>query len=188
MARWLHVPVQVPLTPAPASPPTLRSDPTHSLPPTPLPPSPLPHRLFSIKQDPKTQAELLDYAKQGCSMFQVRAAVQPARPPAACLPACSCWRHTRLLASLSAAPLPGLNPHPCPCPAPPLLPLNPLLALELPLPLHHWTDCQDFKDQCEAYVTLYGPLVFNMLVSYLQPDSLCTRLGYCHATAQLLAA
>jgi len=27
---------------------------------------------------------------------------------------------------------------------------------------------QDFKDQCEMYVTLYGPLVFNMLISYLQ--------------------
>jgi saposin len=37
----------------------------------------------------------------------------------------------------------------------------------------------DFKDQCEQYVTLYGPLVFNMLISYLQPDALCTRLGYC---------
>lgn len=38
---------------------------------------------------------------------------------------------------------------------------------------------QDFKDQCEAYVTLYGPLVFNMLISYLQPDYLCARMGYC---------
>jgi hypothetical protein len=27
---------------------------------------------------------------------------------------------------------------------------------------------QDFKDQCEAYITLYGPLVFNMLITYLQ--------------------
>ncbi|KAI7844423.1 hypothetical protein COHA_002017 [Chlorella ohadii] len=61
----------------------------------------------AILQDPKTQAELLEYAKQGCTIFQ------------------------------------------------------------------------DFKDQCEAYVTLYGPLVFNMLISYLQPDFLCARLGYC---------
>ncbi|KAL4420667.1 hypothetical protein ABPG75_010323 [Micractinium tetrahymenae] len=61
----------------------------------------------AILQDPKTQAELLDYAKQGCTIFQ------------------------------------------------------------------------DFKEQCEAYVTLYGPLVFNMAISYLQPDSLCTSLGYC---------
>lgn len=68
---------------------------TYSLPPT-LP-----------TQDPKTQLELLEYAKEGCSVFA------------------------------------------------------------------------DFKDQCEQYVTLYGPLVFNMLISYLQPDALCTRLGYC---------
>ena len=27
---------------------------------------------------------------------------------------------------------------------------------------------QDFKDQCEAYVTLYGPLVFNMALTYLE--------------------
>ncbi|KAL4451414.1 hypothetical protein ABPG77_009486 [Micractinium sp. CCAP 211/92] len=61
----------------------------------------------AILQDPKTQAELLDYAKQGCSIFQ------------------------------------------------------------------------DFKAQCEQYVILYGPLVFNMAISYLQPDSLCASLGYC---------
>ena len=44
--------------------------------------------------------------------------------------------------------LPALY-HSCPLPA---LPARP----------------QDFKDQCEAYITLYGPLVFNMLITYLQ--------------------
>ncbi|PSC71700.1 proactivator polypeptide-like [Micractinium conductrix] len=63
----------------------------------------------AILSDPKTQAEVLDYAKEGCAMFQ------------------------------------------------------------------------DFKDQCEAYVTLYGPLVLNMAISYLQPDSLCSTMGYCKA-------
>ncbi|KAL4855593.1 putative sodium-coupled neutral amino acid transporter 7 [Chlorella vulgaris] len=63
----------------------------------------------AILQDPKTQTELLEYAKEGCTVFA------------------------------------------------------------------------DFKDQCVQYVTLYGPLVFNMLISYLQPDMVCTRLGYCTA-------
>lgn len=43
----------------------------------------------------------------------------------------------------------------------------------------HMCPKQDFKEQCETYVQLYGPLVFNMLLSYLQPDSLCARIGYC---------
>jgi hypothetical protein len=34
---------------------------------------------------------------------------------------------------------------------------------------------QDFKDQCEAYITLYGPLVFNMLITYLQVSTGSTR-------------
>lgn len=51
-------------------------------------------------QDPKTQTELLEYAKEGCTVFA------------------------------------------------------------------------DFKDQCVQYVTLYGPLVFNMLISYLQVKQL----------------
>ena len=28
-----------------------------------------------------------------------------------------------------------------------------------------------------------GPLVFNMVLGYLQPDLLCTRLGYCKPEA-----
>ena len=35
-----------------------------------------------------------------------------------------------------------------------------------------------FHDQCLAYVELYGPLVFNMLVQYLTPE-LCITLSYC---------
>lgn len=38
---------------------------------------------------------------------------------------------------------------------------------------------EEYKEQCEQYVQLYGPLVFTMAVSYLQPGPLCERLGYC---------
>lgn len=36
-----------------------------------------------------------------------------------------------------------------------------------------------FKDECVSYVTIYGPLALNVLLSYLQPDSLCASIGYC---------
>ena len=39
-----------------------------------------------------------------------------------------------------------------------------------------------YHDQCLAYVELYGPLVFNMLVQYLTPQ-LCITLSYCPPTA-----
>jgi saposin len=64
---------------------------------------------FSCTQDPTTQRQILDYAKQGCEVFQ------------------------------------------------------------------------DFKQQCETYVDVYGPLVLNMALQYLQPMPLCTRMGYCQA-------
>eukprot|EP00884_Botryococcus_braunii_P015377 jgi/Botrbrau1/2522/Bobra.0079s0014.1 len=37
---------------------------------------------------------------------------------------------------------------------------------------------QQYKDQCVTYLELYGPLLFNMIVQYLQPQ-LCITLGYC---------
>lgn len=37
----------------------------------------------------------------------------------------------------------------------------------------------DWQDSCEAYVTLYGPIAINMLVTYLQPQTVCSELGYC---------
>ncbi|KAK9839502.1 hypothetical protein WJX81_006179 [Elliptochloris bilobata] len=40
------------------------------------------------------------------------------------------------------------------------------------------TSLSTFHDQCLAYVELYGPLVFNMLVQYLTPE-LCVTLSYC---------
>eukprot|EP00887_Chlorella_sp_A99_P007294 scaffold2.g7294.t1 len=40
---------------------------------------------------------------------------------------------------------------------------------------------QDFKAQCIQYVELYAPLVLNMAITYLQPEPLCARLGYCPA-------
>ncbi len=39
-----------------------------------------------------------------------------------------------------------------------------------------------YHDQCLAYVELYGPLVFNMLVQYLTPQ-LCVTLSYCPPVA-----
>lgn len=36
-----------------------------------------------------------------------------------------------------------------------------------------------FKDECVSYVTIYGPLALNVLLSYLQPESLCGSIGYC---------
>lgn len=40
------------------------------------------------------------------------------------------------------------------------------------------TAFQQYKDQCVTYLELYGPLLFNMVVQYLQPQ-LCITLGYC---------
>uniref|UniRef100_A0A1D1ZRM2 Saposin B-type domain-containing protein n=2 Tax=Auxenochlorella protothecoides TaxID=3075 RepID=A0A1D1ZRM2_AUXPR len=61
----------------------------------------------AIIQNPKTQADIIEYAKESCSMFP------------------------------------------------------------------------DWQDSCEAYVTLYGPIAINMLVTYLQPQTVCSELGYC---------
>lgn len=107
-------------------------------------------------QDPKTQAELLEYAKEGCNIFAVRA-VACAKPQA------TLKEQPRVAAHLHSSPQ--------------ALVVSFSLSVLPP---------QDFKDQCEQYVTLYGPLVFNMLISYLQPDSVCTRMGYCSASPPLV--
>ena len=36
-----------------------------------------------------------------------------------------------------------------------------------------------FEDQCETYVNMYGPLVMGIIQQYLQPDAMCSRLGFC---------
>lgn len=46
----------------------------------------------------------------------------------------------------------------------------------------------DFKQQCLQYVNLYGPLVLNMGLTYLQPETLCAQLGYCPVPPPLLIA
>jgi saposin len=45
---------------------------------------------------------------------------------------------------------------------------------------------EEYKEQCEQYVQLYGPLVFTMAVSYLQPGPLCERLGYCDGVMMMM--
>jgi len=45
---------------------------------------------------------------------------------------------------------------------------------------------EEYKEQCEQYVQLYGPLVFTMAVSYLQPGPLCERLGYCNGVVMMM--
>jgi saposin len=41
---------------------------------------------------------------------------------------------------------------------------------------------ESYKEQCISYVTLYGPLVINMVLGYLQPESLCDQIGFCHVS------
>lgn len=44
--------------------------------------------------------------------------------------------------------------------------------------------CQVFpalKEQCTMYVDQYAPLVYGVMLTYLQPDALCGELGYCPA-------
>jgi len=36
-----------------------------------------------------------------------------------------------------------------------------------------------YKEQCVEYVDQYGPLVFGMVLTYLQPEPFCTQMGYC---------
>lgn len=36
----------------------------------------------------------------------------------------------------------------------------------------------DFHDQCLTYVQMYGPLLLNAAVAYMNP-SLCSTLGVC---------
>lgn len=42
---------------------------------------------------------------------------------------------------------------------------------------------EDYKAQCIEYIDMYGPMVFGIAISYLQPVPFCTRLGYCTPTA-----
>lgn len=63
----------------------------------------------AILQDPKTQIELIEYAREGCSLLQ------------------------------------------------------------------------DYKEQCVQYVQMYGVMLINLAINYLQPDQVCTTLGYCTA-------
>ncbi|XP_071829151.1 uncharacterized protein [Apostichopus japonicus] len=37
--------------------------------------------------------------------------------------------------------------------------------------------------QCQQYVTEYGPLVFNMLLQYLDPTAICGDIGFCTAVS-----
>ena len=36
-----------------------------------------------------------------------------------------------------------------------------------------------FETQCETYVNMYGPLVLGIIQQYLQPETMCARLGFC---------
>lgn len=38
---------------------------------------------------------------------------------------------------------------------------------------------EEYKEQCVEYVDMYGPMIIGIAISYLQPQPLCTRLGYC---------
>ena len=38
---------------------------------------------------------------------------------------------------------------------------------------------QDYKATCIEYIDMYGPMIFGIAISYLEPISFCTRLGYC---------
>lgn len=40
-----------------------------------------------------------------------------------------------------------------------------------------------FEQQCDDAVDEYGPMVMQLIVSYLQPQELCAELGYCDAIA-----
>jgi hypothetical protein len=40
---------------------------------------------------------------------------------------------------------------------------------------------QDYKEQCVQYVQMYGVMLINLAINYLQPDQVCTALGYCTA-------
>jgi hypothetical protein len=44
----------------------------------------------------------------------------------------------------------------------------------------------DYRPQCEAAVEDYGQVAFDMAIAYLQPDQVCTRLGYCKASRAAL--
>ena len=36
----------------------------------------------------------------------------------------------------------------------------------------------DFHDQCVTYVEMYGPLLLNAAVAYMNPE-VCSRIGVC---------
>ena len=38
---------------------------------------------------------------------------------------------------------------------------------------------ESYKDQCEEYIDEYGPMLFAVLISYLQPEPFCSQMGYC---------
>ncbi|KAK9819194.1 hypothetical protein WJX74_001317 [Apatococcus lobatus] len=45
--------------------------------------------------------------------------------------------------------------------------------------------CEIFKtlkDQCTSYVEIYGPLAITVALGYMQPNTLCTELGYCNGS------
>jgi len=41
----------------------------------------------------------------------------------------------------------------------------------------------DYKDQCMEYIDMYGPMMFTLMVTYLEPQQFCTRIGYCDGPA-----
>lgn len=36
-----------------------------------------------------------------------------------------------------------------------------------------------YKEQCKQYVEIYGQLAIDTLITYLQPEPLCTQMGWC---------
>ena len=47
---------------------------------------------------------------------------------------------------------------------------------------------QDYEEMCEQYVETYGPIVFNLLLTYAQPQLVCSELGFCKASTGLSAS
>lgn len=47
---------------------------------------------------------------------------------------------------------------------------------------------QDYEEMCEQYVDTYGPIVFNLLLTYAQPQLVCNELGFCKASTGLSAS
>ena len=47
---------------------------------------------------------------------------------------------------------------------------------------------QDYEEMCEQYVETYGPIVFNLLLTYAQPQLVCNELGFCKASTGFSAS